>query len=572
MNNPAPPTVGMRPRRQLPVPSFWKSFRAYVRALSAPLLLWAPLAFFLYQPISEWISGDLAYDEAAIQEWVEESRSLRETLPEMIEAYVRQTADLAKLEQEAATGDLEARKKKEDAQLPILLKQQEIREHLTSLGLPPTKMYTGQMLLFPIIYRLEVRFKDSPTDVIDWIARMPAWPPGGTWESNMLTHYALVWDSDFPREDNRVRHFIHKALHPHAEIRVLYQLHTYNNRQHLEQLKSTRNRELFWITVFATPLGLGWLVFTQRREREHEYRRALAQHEKDQAERELLEQRLALQAAEQRALELKSELYASIGIMAGSYAHNIKNLLVRPNDLLNRCLETDQLAPQQETMLHEVKQTLGTVTERLQQILRTVRRDPSRSEQTRLDLNTVVREMEHTWKELARDKWKMELVVSCADKELWLAGDVSHLQQAVENLLFNSRDATFEMRNYLRDQARRVDVRDAEKRKQALIAAAAWRGRCEIRTRREGGEIVLEVCDNGAGMTEEVRRRCTETHFTTKRDNAIYEGHSTGMGLGLSFVQTILEHHHATLEIESAPQQGTTLRMRFPAKEERVVS
>ena len=35
-----------------------------------------------------------------------------------------------------------------------------------------------------------------------------------------------------------------------------------------------------------------------------------------------------------RALELKSQLYASIGIMAGSYAHNIKNLLVRPNDLL----------------------------------------------------------------------------------------------------------------------------------------------------------------------------------------------------------------------------------------------
>ena len=95
----------------------------------------------------------------------------------------------------------------------------------------------------------------------------------------------------------------------------------------------------------------------------------LAQHEKDQAERALLEQRLATQAAEQRALELKSQLYASIGIMAGSYAHNIKNLLVRPNDLLNRCLEADGLATEQQTMLHEVKQTLGTVTKRLQQIL-----------------------------------------------------------------------------------------------------------------------------------------------------------------------------------------------------------
>jgi signal transduction histidine kinase len=64
-------------------------------------------------------------------------------------------------------------------------------------------------------------------------------------------------------------------------------------------------------------------------------------------------------------------------------------------------------------------------------------------------------------------------------------------------------------------------------------------------------------------MTEEVRRRCTETHFSTKRDNAIYEGNSTGMGLGLSFVTVILEHHRATLEIESQPLQGAVFRASF---------
>jgi signal transduction histidine kinase len=86
-----------------------------------------------------------------------------------------------------------------------------------------------------------------------------------------------------------------------------------------------------------------------------------------------------------------------------------------------------------------------------------------------------------------------------------------------------------------------------------------------LRTRREGDGVVLEVGDNGAGMTEEVRRRRTETHFSTKRDNALYEGHSTGMGLGLSFVVTILEYHKATLQIESEPLGGTTFRARFPA-------
>ena len=78
--------------------------------------------------------------------------------------------------------------------------------------------------------------------------------------------------------------------------------------------------------------------------------------------------------------------------MAGSYAHNIKNLLVRPNDLLARCLEADGLSRDQHAMLGEVRQTLGTVTERLQQILQTVRRDPSKAEVTRLDLNDLVAE------------------------------------------------------------------------------------------------------------------------------------------------------------------------------------
>ena len=148
---------------------------------------------------------------------------------------------------------------------------------------------------------------------------------------------------------------------------------------------------------------------------------------------------------------------------------------------------------------------------------------------------------------------------------MWIRGDVSHLQQAVENLIFNARDATFEMRSGLRDAARRQEALEASERRQALIAAAAWKGRVILRTRREDTWAVLEVEDNGVGMSEEVRRRCTETHFSTKRNNAIYEGNTTGMGLGLSFVSVIVDHHQARLEIASEPQQATVFTIRFPA-------
>src|SRR5207248_11499956 len=140
----------------------------------------------------------------------------------------------------------------------------------------------------------------------------------------------------------------------------------------------------------------------------------------------------------------------------------------------------------------------------------TVRRDPNRAELTRIDLAALVRETERTWAGMGREKWKINVRAEVEPGPLWVNGDLSHLQQAVENLVFNARDATFEMRNHLREEARRAKDLDAEQRKQALIAAAAWRGRVEIRTRREGGQVVLEVRDNGAGMTEEVRRRCAE--------------------------------------------------------------
>jgi signal transduction histidine kinase len=226
-------------------------------------------------------------------------------------------------------------------------------------------------------------------------------------------------------------------------------------------------------------------------------------------------------------------------------------------------------------MLHEVRQTLGTVTERLQQILQTVRRDPSQSEMVRIDLNRLVADMHTTWQDLAREKWRLELKIETAPEPLWIDGDLSHLQQAMENLLFNARDATFEMRNHLREQARKIGVEAAEhvdsdvdnhvERKRALIAAAGWRGLVILRTRRLREEAVLEVQDNGIGMTEDVRRRCTETHFSTKRNNALFAGLSAGMGLGLSFVVVILEHHRATLEIDAEPLHGATFRARFPS-------
>jgi signal transduction histidine kinase len=559
-------------------------FGRYARALAAPLLLWVLVIIALRQPLETWLHGEESYDRAALQEWLEEARGFRQTLPEMVEDYLARARRYAELARQPTPDDPRQagllQVQRSEAARDVIVKQAEIHEHLQTLGVPPTKRYSGQLPLFPIIYRLQVRFNVAGTP-LDELSSVSVGGDGFRLDT------PITWDSGLPSDASQYQVLEH-PLHPYATAYVRYQLHAYNKRQRIEQAHHQRLRQVIALAAAGTVLGLTWMVIVQRRERERERQRLRERQKVDQTEklllqeerrhaeteRQLLEQRLATQAAERQALELKSQMWASIGIMAGSYAHNIKNLLVRPNDLLRRCLDADSLSGDQEMMLHEVQQTLGTVTERLQQILHTVRRDPSQARATVLDLNTVVAELEHTWKELAREKWKLELVrePSASAEPLWIAGDVSHLQQAIENLLFNARDATFEMRNHLRDAARQSADLDGPTRRQALIAAAAWKGRVVLRTFRRDRDVVLEVTDNGAGMTEEVRRRCTETHFSTKRDNAIYEGQSTGMGLGLSFVVAILEHHHALLEIDSEPSRGTTFRIRFPAASEAALS
>ncbi len=514
--------------------AFWK----YVRGLAPPTLLafallgW--LGYDLYTRTHWWQRAD----EYNLREWLNESRVFRKTLPELVREYL-----------ECASDDQASSK------------AEEIQEQLQALG-QPTRMYQGQLPLFPDIYRIEVRFAD----------RTGLAP--------------IVWDAEVPRP-KQTQSLVDPrfAGDDRAELRVAYQLHAFNKRQRDERHRQNLTLTIAGLGAAATALAGLWVYFFLKRERqrerlrlagrqqieqaerlalENELKRQEAERRHEETERTLLQQELATQVAEQQALQLKSQIHASIGIMAGSYAHNIKNLLVRPNDLLSRFLEADGLSNDQERMISEVKQTLGTVTERLQQILRTVRRDPTRSELTRLDLNALMRDTQRTWEDLARDKWKLLLTAELTPEPLWIDGDLSHLQQALENLVFNARDATFEMRSRVRDQARHAAGLQPQARKQALIDAASWKGTVRLNTRKEGDRAIVEVRDNGIGMTEEVRRRCIETHFTTKRDNAVHEGNSTGMGLGLSFVVVILEHHGATLEIESKPLEGALFRASFP--------
>jgi CheY-like chemotaxis protein len=71
------------------------------------------------------------------------------------------------------------------------------------------------------------------------------------------------------------------------------------------------------------------------------------------------------------------------------------------------------------------------------------------------------------------------------------------------------------------------------------------------------GKVLVEVRDTGVGMDEDSRRRCLEPFFTTKGER--------GTGLGLATVYGMAQRHSAGIELESAPDRGTSFRLVFSA-------
>ncbi|MCP5029259.1 MAG: HAMP domain-containing histidine kinase [Actinomycetia bacterium] len=84
---------------------------------------------------------------------------------------------------------------------------------------------------------------------------------------------------------------------------------------------------------------------------------------------------------------------------------------------------------------------------------------------------------------------------------------------------------------------------------------------------RKGTLAVIEVVDNGDGMTSDVVARTTERFYRADPSRSRHKG---GSGLGLAIVDTVISAHHGTLHIYSRPGSGTTVTITLPLNGQRV--
>ena len=78
------------------------------------------------------------------------------------------------------------------------------------------------------------------------------------------------------------------------------------------------------------------------------------------------------------------------------------------------------------------------------------------------------------------------------------------------------------------------------------------------RSKKREEHVIVEVRDNGEGMTEEVKKNIFTPFFSTKK--------KLGTGVGLTLTSRIIRQHGGEIEVESEPSEGTIFRFSLPVR------
>jgi len=90
-----------------------------------------------------------------------------------------------------------------------------------------------------------------------------------------------------------------------------------------------------------------------------------------------------------------------------------------------------------------------------------------------------------------------------------------------------------------------------------------------VRTSQQAEAVVIEISDDGMGMSEADVNQLFERFF---RAASATEQAIQGTGLGLAIVKAIVEAHDGAITVESAAGEGTIFRVELPRSRELVAA
>jgi signal transduction histidine kinase/ActR/RegA family two-component response regulator len=287
-------------------------------------------------------------------------------------------------------------------------------------------------------------------------------------------------------------------------------------------------------------------MLTQIQERDAALQQANDQLEKRVQERTQDLGRAYEELRQTQQTVMQQERLKALGQMASGIAHDVNNALSPVVGFADLLVRTERgLSPSAIKYLQHIQtsgQDIAHIVARLREFYR--RRD-EREALFPLHLNRIADQVIDMMRPLWRDIPQRSGVVVELETQFdaglpELAGIESEVREALTNLILNAVDAI--------PNGGKIIVR-------TRVLGWAFKGEGE----RSPTHAVLEVSDSGVGMDEQTRKRCLDPFFSTKGKR--------GTGLGLAMVYGVVQRHEGTIEIESAPGQGTTVRLIFPIRE-----
>ena len=272
----------------------------------------------------------------------------------------------------------------------------------------------------------------------------------------------------------------------------------------------------------------------------------IEERRKAEREREHLHEALRRAYEELRQSQerlVQQERLRALGQMASGIAHDINNAIspiaLYTASLLEHDSTLSQRAREYMTIIQRAIEDVAATVARMREFYR-----PRESvlQLAPVALNEVVEQVmaltRARWSDLPQQRGIVVQVRTDLSAEVpTIMGVANEIRDALTNLVFNAVDAM--------PQGGTLTLRTGTR---AHNVAGTGSTAAE--------HVLVEVHDTGTGMDEITRRRCLEPFYSTKGER--------GTGLGLAMVYGMAQRHSAELEIESAPNAGTAVRLIFP--------
>ena len=231
---------------------------------------------------------------------------------------------------------------------------------------------------------------------------------------------------------------------------------------------------------------------------------------------------------------IQSQRYIAIGEVFTGIQHSLKNML-------NACkggayMVRTGLAKDKRKMFEEgweiVQEGIDRMTKMSSDMLKFVKGWVPKL--GNVNLENSLSEIDHAIKKSAANKG-IEFQMNISSELSHVKCDAQMIHTAVMDIVSNAVDAC---------QWKEYDEGEVPK-----VTVEAYRNNSDNNT-------VIEIKDNGCGMTEDVKTKIFTPFFSTKS--------KTGTGLGLSIASRMINAHQGKIDIESEPDMGTVFKILLP--------